>query len=118
MPSYKLIVMTQPVEGREQEYNDWYQGMHLADLVAVYGVKSAQRFRLSRTVVADRGPLPDLAISEIETDDIDKTLDDLKARVEAGRYLCRRRSRRKTTSERFTRSLGPVVARIGAGSGF
>jgi hypothetical protein len=24
MPSYKLIVMTQPVEGREQEYNDWY----------------------------------------------------------------------------------------------
>ena len=35
MPSYKLIVMTQPVEGREQEYNDWYQGMHLPDLVSV-----------------------------------------------------------------------------------
>ena len=84
MPKYKLIVMTRPVEGREQEYNDWYQDAHLPDLVSVYGVKSAQRFRLSRTVVANREPLPYLAIYDIETDDIDKTLDDLRARVGTG----------------------------------
>ena len=104
MPKYKLIVMTQPVEGREQEYNDWYQDAHLSDLVAVYGVKSAQRFRLSRTVVADPAPLPYLAIYEIETDDIDKTLDDLKPAWEPGRYLYRRRCRRRVTLALCTRS--------------
>ena|SRR5882724_236184 len=85
MPRYKLVVMTEPVEGREQEYNDWYQNIHLRDLVAVAGIKSAQRFRLSRTVVADAQPLPYLAIYEVETDDIDKTIEDLQNRTVDGR---------------------------------
>lgn len=111
MPSYKLIVMTQPVEGREQEYNDWYQGMHLPDLVAVYGVKSAQRFQLSRTVVADRGPLPYLAIYDIETDDIDKTLDDLKARVGSGQILVSPALSKENYFGAVYEEFGPVVTR-------
>lgn len=111
MPSYKLIVMTQPVEGREQEYNDWYQGMHLPDLVAVHGVKSAQRFRLSRTVVADRGPLPYLAIYDIETDDIDKTLDDLKARVGSGQIFVSSALSKENYFGAVYEEFGPEVTR-------
>ena len=111
MPSYKLIVMTQPVEGREQEYNDWYQGMHLPDLVAVYGVKSAQRFQLSRTVVADRGPLPYLAIYDIETDDIDKTLDDLKSRVGSGQIFVSPALSKENYFGAVYEEFGPVVTR-------
>jgi len=111
MPSYKLIVMTQPVEGREQEYNDWYQGTHLADLVTVRGVKSAQRFRLSRTVVADRGPLPYLAIYDIETDDIDATLDDLKARVGSGQIFVSAALSKESYFGAVYEAFGPVVTR-------
>ena len=111
MPKYKLIVMTQPVEGREQEYNDWYQDAHLSDLVAVHGVKSAQRFRLSRTVVADPAPLPYLAIYEIETDDIDKTLDDLKTRVGTGHIFVSSALSKESYFGAVYEEFGPMVTR-------
>jgi hypothetical protein len=79
--------MTRPVEGREQEYNDWYRDVHLRDLVAVAGIKSAQRFRLSRSVMPGTEPLPYLAIYDVETDDIDKTLEDLQDRAASGRMF-------------------------------
>ena len=85
MPArYKLVVMTRPVAGREQEYNDWYQNMHLHDLVTIHGVQSARRFRLSRSVIPDPEPLPYLAIYDVETDDIDKTLEELRGRAGSG----------------------------------
>jgi hypothetical protein len=44
MGKYTLVVLTNPVEGREDEYNDWYSNEHLQDVVAVPGYSSAQRF--------------------------------------------------------------------------
>jgi hypothetical protein len=44
-----LIVFTSPVEGREDEYNDWYDNTHLAEFTALPGVISGKRFRLSPT---------------------------------------------------------------------
>ena len=111
MSKYKLIVMTQPVEGQEQEYNEWYQGAHLPDLVSIHGVKSAQRFRLSRTVVADRGPLPYLAIYDIETDDIDKTLNDLRTRVGSGEIYVSPALSKESYFGAVYEEFGPVVAR-------
>ncbi len=42
-----LIVLSNPVSGREDEYNRWYDEVHVPDLVALPGVASAQRFRHS-----------------------------------------------------------------------
>jgi hypothetical protein len=46
MANYKLVVMTEPKAGLENEFNDWYNNQHLADVVAVPGFRSAQRFEL------------------------------------------------------------------------
>jgi hypothetical protein len=111
MPRYKLVVMTRPVGGREQEYNDWYREVHLRDLVAIPGIKSAQRFRLSRVVTPDTEPLPYLAIYDVETDDIDKTIEELKSRAENGAMFI---SPALSTEEAFGavyEELGPVVTR-------
>ena len=43
---YVWIVQTAPVEGREDEYNDWYDHVHLADVAAIPGVESARRFEV------------------------------------------------------------------------
>lgn len=40
------LVFTKPVEGREDEYNEWYDAVHLPDVAAVPGVRSAQRYEL------------------------------------------------------------------------
>jgi len=38
MAKYKMVTLTNPVEGREEAYNDWYQNVHLPEVVAYKGV--------------------------------------------------------------------------------
>jgi hypothetical protein len=73
MARYKMVVLSHPTEGREAEYNDWYQNVHLGQVVAFRGFKSAQRFKLVRPLV-ERQTYPYAAIYEIETDDLDGIL--------------------------------------------
>ncbi len=42
-----VIVLTEPVEGREAEFNDYYEIFHLEEVLATTGWTSAQRFKLS-----------------------------------------------------------------------
>jgi hypothetical protein len=84
MPKYKLLVMSKPLEGHEQEYNDWYQNVHLRDVVAIDGIRAAQRFRTSMSLMAGPAPFPYLAIYDIETDDLEGTLEELKRRSQSG----------------------------------
>ncbi len=73
-----MIVLSHPAEGREAEYNDWYQNFHLAQVVNIRDIKSATRFRLARKLVEGEAH-PYAAIYEIETEDIDAVLDELRA---------------------------------------
>src|SRR5438105_766748 len=45
-----MVFTNCPVD-REREFNDWYENMHLPDLLTVDGIVAAQRFRLP-----DNGP--------------------------------------------------------------
>jgi hypothetical protein len=44
-----LIVFTSPAEGREKDFNDWYDNVHLPEFVALPGVVSGQRFSIAPT---------------------------------------------------------------------
>jgi hypothetical protein len=41
-----LLVFSNPVDGREDEYNAWYSDHHLDEILAIDGFVLAQRFRL------------------------------------------------------------------------
>ena len=47
MAKYSFIVFTNPVEGKESEYNDWYNRQHIPDVLNIPGFVSGQRFRLA-----------------------------------------------------------------------
>jgi hypothetical protein len=79
MGRYKLVVLTNPIEGQDREYNEWYDNQHLADVVDVPGFKSAQRFRL-RDPMGYHHAQRHLAIYEIETDDPDAAIAALQGR--------------------------------------
>jgi hypothetical protein len=67
---YRMVVLSNAAAGREDEFNEWYGGQHISDILAIDGIESAQRFRLP----GEPGPTDPyryLAIYEIETDDID-----------------------------------------------
>lgn len=64
-----LLVFTNPVEGREDEYLDWYRTTHIPQVLQVPGFVRAQHFRLgdglmSREVAS--APQQYLAVYEVE----------------------------------------------------
>jgi len=64
--SYKLVALTNAVEGRDGEFEQWYDRQHIPDVLAVPGIISAERFTLSGD-----GQHRYMTIYEIETDDLD-----------------------------------------------
>lgn len=44
---YTLIVYTSPADGREDEYNAWYDDVHLPEFTALPGVLTARRFKVA-----------------------------------------------------------------------
>lgn len=72
MPLFKLIVFSNPVKGKEDEYNDWYNNVHLNDALTLPGFKSAQRFKTDRM---DRdAPCGFAAIYDIEAESIEDAI--------------------------------------------
>jgi len=53
MARHLLVVMTNATDGREDEYNDWYNDVHLDEVVKIPEFVSAQRFKLADTQLKD-----------------------------------------------------------------
>jgi hypothetical protein len=81
MPRYTYVVLTNPVPGRDEEYNDWYTNQHLGDVLDIPGIVAAQRFKLTdKGDVGEKTNFQYLALYEIDTDDLDGVLKDLGSR--------------------------------------
>lgn len=78
MATYLVMVLSNPVEGAEAEFNDWYERTHLDEVMATAGFTSAQRFHLE----AQRG-MPSahdyLALYETEGDSAEEVIERLDA---------------------------------------
>ncbi len=64
MPELKnhlVLVLTEPAEGREAEFNDYYENTHLDEVLNSAGYDTAQRFQLVDGV-GEPCPLPYLAV--------------------------------------------------------
>ena len=85
MARFSFVVYSNPVEGREQEYNDWYSNQHLKDLLAIPGVTAARRFKLSGTQIHDAAQTYQyLAIYDIEADDVSSFIKEMMLRTASG----------------------------------
>ena len=75
MARYILVARTNCSDPlREDEFNNWYDKVHLPDLMEIPGLVSATRYAspLSGPLAWESGKF--LATYEIETEDIDKTM--------------------------------------------
>jgi hypothetical protein len=48
MKKHVLVVLSNPVRGREDDYNEWYSHQHIQDVLRVPGFLSAQRFTIAQ----------------------------------------------------------------------
>ena len=82
MASWIFIVESNCIDPtREKEFNDWYNNVHVPDIMSTKYVKKADRYELTtppgklnyiRGLVDGRGKY--IAVYEIETDDIEATM--------------------------------------------
>jgi hypothetical protein len=80
MARYNIIVMSNPVAGREDEFNDWYTQTHIMDLLKCPGVITAQRFK----TVDSHSPNAAqryMARYEVETTDLAATMAEIQSRL-------------------------------------
>jgi hypothetical protein len=68
MGKHVLMVYTNPTEGKEDEFNQWYNDIHLGEVLQVPGIVSAQRFKVADVMpgVSDHQYL---ALYNLDTDD-------------------------------------------------
>lgn len=76
MARCKFIVMVNAKDGRDEEFNRWYDERHLADVCAIPGVISAERARL----VAGDGSFRYLTMYEFDTEDPEAVLAEITRR--------------------------------------
>jgi len=79
MARHILLVQSEPVAGRDDEFNQWYDEEPLPDVLEVPGFTAARRFVAAPSVHGEEPDRRYLAIYEIETDDLAGALAALSA---------------------------------------
>lgn len=85
------IVFSNPLQGRDQEFNEWYDSVHIPQLLAIPGMLSAQRYTLldSEMYRAPGGRAPDhryAIIYEMEGN-VDAIMQKIQEAVVAGQIV-------------------------------
>lgn len=52
------LVFSNPVAGKEAEFNEWYDTVHLPEVLATPGMRAAQRFALLETDITHNSVMP------------------------------------------------------------
>lgn len=83
MAKYMLVVPSAALPGRDDEYNTWYDNEHLGDVCAIPGIVEGKRYdALASSPMTP--PAPYLAIYEIEAEDPNAAIEEIKRRAGAG----------------------------------
>lgn len=85
MAKFVFVVFTEPKADREEEYNEWYDRQHLADVLALDGITAAGRFELAEMNPPQSQHHRYLALYEIEIDDVSRIPQAIATAKGAGR---------------------------------
>jgi hypothetical protein len=77
VPKSVMMVMSDPVPGMEDEYNEWYD-RHLPEVVSVPGVAAAQRFIAAPGLNGQLPPQRYMVVYEFDTDDVEAGLEAIR----------------------------------------
>lgn len=81
MEKHLFVVFTNAKDGRDEEFNEWYDKQHVGDVLKVPGIVSCKRFELSEFQRPTPHPYKYMAIYEIETDNLKEVSDEVSRRV-------------------------------------
>src|ERR1700728_2157744 len=79
LQKYSFMVFSNPVEGKTRDYERWYRGQHIHDILQLEGFVAAQFYQLAD--IQTRGAPPKyryLMIWEIETSNLNEVFDRMR----------------------------------------
>jgi hypothetical protein len=86
MARFVQLVLTNPVEGEEEEFNRWYTEDHIPDVLGVDGILSAQRLEYIDSLFSEGCQFKYAAIYEVEADNLEAATTALSSALrESGR---------------------------------
>lgn len=74
MPSYNLAVFLNAVEGKEEEFNKWYEVHHVPDALSLPGMKNGQRFKTGPAYMGQSAPCKYMAFYEIDAPSLEEAI--------------------------------------------
>lgn len=84
MANYMMLVTSSAKDGRDDEYNQWYDNQHIHDVCATKGIGAGQRWDAMPEVSPNAPPTAYLATYEIVADNPQDALAEMMRRAEAG----------------------------------
>lgn len=97
-PTEILVVLTNAIEGRDEAFNEWYDAVHVPDVLGkLEGFAAVQRFEIAGESAED-SPYRYLAIYEIESGRLE----------DAARSLTAARSERRAAAEAGRKPEVPI----------
>ena len=109
------LVFSNPIEGKDDEFNEWYDTVHLPEVLATPGIKTAQRFSLRETQITHHSPMPKpahgyLIVYEMEGD-VDEVMGKIQAAAQSGEMLMNDALDLTSVSMSFWAPLGPMLVK-------
>jgi hypothetical protein len=83
MARYALMSLASPMPGQAEAYKVWHEHHHVPEVLAVPGVLNCRRFETAGCFAGD-GRWSLMSIYDIETEDFDGLLEELKRRLAEG----------------------------------
>ena len=68
MDTHLMLVFSNPIEGKEAEFNAWYEGTHIPEMLGTPGVVAAQRYETAQVEGFPTPPQKYLAVYELGDD--------------------------------------------------
>ncbi|WP_342433433.1 hypothetical protein [Neobacillus sp. FSL H8-0543] len=85
---YSMLVFSNPTEGLEEEYLEWYAGQHIHDLLRIPGYVGCKFFKLADIQLSDvEQKYSYMIIWDFETDDFPSVVKDISERMKDGRTV-------------------------------
>lgn len=114
MEKHILVVFSSARPDQDEDYNRWYDDIHLQDILASKGFAGARRYLLSDHQMPGKTPSPHryLTIYEVETDDLQDALETLNAAADG--MVVSPAADRSTAMAYVFHPIGPRVSPLGA----
>ncbi|PWR23303.1 DUF4286 family protein [Zavarzinia compransoris] len=107
-----FAALSKPAAGREADFNAWYDGRHVPDVIRVPGIFGAGRYRLSTTFLDPLGQDQSyLALYDVDSEDLRALAAQLRADVRSERTQMSDAIDTGALTAFFLEPVGPVFIR-------